>query len=66
MDNRRRQLGQGLETLERRDLLTSVPFGATSQDTAEFVSSGQYTRESFLAFFERWKVKDTMLSKIKQ
>jgi len=36
-----------------------------SQDTAEFVSSGHYTRESFLAFFERWKVKDTTLSKIK-
>jgi len=32
-----RKLGQGLETLERRDLLTSVPFGASSQDTAEFL-----------------------------
>ena len=34
---RRRQLGQGLETLERRELLTGVPFGASSQDTAEFL-----------------------------
>lgn len=26
-----------------------------SQDTAEFISNGKYTRESFLAFFERWQ-----------
>lgn len=37
-----------------------------SQDTAEFVSSGQYTRESFLAFFKRWKVKTNSLSEIKK
>lgn len=34
MPVRRRQL---FETLERRDLMTSVPFGASSQDTAEFL-----------------------------
>lgn len=33
-----------------------------SQDTAEFVSNGQYTRESFLAFFKRWKIKTATLS----
>lgn len=33
-----------------------------SQDTAEFVGNGKYTRESFLAFFERWKVKTATLS----
>lgn len=32
-----RCLGQGLETLEKRDLLTSVPFGASTQDTAEYL-----------------------------
>lgn len=37
MHHPRRHLGQGFETLEQRDLLTSVPFGATSQDTAEFL-----------------------------
>jgi thiol:disulfide interchange protein len=29
-----------------------------SQDTAEFLKNGQYTRESFLAFFERWTLKN--------
>ncbi len=29
-----------------------------SQDTAEFLKNGQYTRESFLAFFERWSIKN--------
>ncbi len=29
-----------------------------SQDTAEFLSNGEYTRESFLAFFERWSRKN--------
>ena len=29
-----------------------------SQDTAEFLNDGHYTRESFLAFFERWNIKN--------
>ncbi|MCW8935497.1 MAG: thioredoxin family protein [Gammaproteobacteria bacterium] len=29
-----------------------------SQDTAEFLKDGNYTRESFLAFFERWNIKN--------
>ena len=33
-----------------------------SQDTAEFVSNGVYTRESFSAFFDRWKIKSTNIS----
>lgn len=37
-----------------------------SQDTGEFVNKGQYTRESFLAFFKRWKIKSTALSEIKK
>jgi len=28
-----------------------------SQDTAEFLSNGKYTRESFLAFFKRWQTQ---------
>ena len=34
---RSQALRQGFETLESRDLLTAVPFGASSQDTAEFL-----------------------------
>ena len=37
MPARHRHLGQGFESLEKRALLTSVPWGATSQDTAEFL-----------------------------
>lgn len=29
-----------------------------SQDTAEFLKDGHYTRESFMAFFDRWTLKD--------
>jgi len=28
-----------------------------SKDTAEFVVNGQYSRESFLSFFDRWQLK---------
>ena len=37
MQNRNRKLGQALETLERREYLTGVPFGASAQDTAEYL-----------------------------
>ncbi len=29
-----------------------------SQDTAEFLKNGQYSREYFLTFFERWDIKN--------
>jgi len=29
-----------------------------SQDTADFLKDGHYTRESFLAFFERWNINN--------
>jgi len=29
-----------------------------SQDTAEFLKDGNYTRESFLAFFKRWDINN--------
>ena len=29
-----------------------------SQDTAEFLKDGQYTRDSFLTFFERWNINN--------
>jgi len=29
-----------------------------SQDTAEFLKDGKYTRDSFLAFFERWNINN--------
>jgi len=29
-----------------------------SQDTAEFLKDGQYTREAFLEFFKRWNIKN--------
>jgi len=29
-----------------------------SQDTAEFLKDGKYTREAFLAFFKRWNIKN--------
>lgn len=28
-----------------------------SQDTAEFLTNGEYSRDAFLTFFERWKIK---------
>ncbi len=34
-----------------------------SQDTAEFIKQGEYNRQAFLAFFERWNINNT-LSKI--
>lgn len=37
-----------------------------SQDTAEFIKDGHYTRESFLAFFERWNIKNKTKDKIKK
>lgn len=30
-----------------------------SKDTAEFVQNGDYSRENFIAFFERWNIKNT-------
>ncbi len=29
-----------------------------SQDTAEFLENGRYTRESFIAFFKRWNINN--------
>jgi len=34
-----------------------------SQDTAEFLKDGSYTRESFLAFFKRWDIKNKSQNK---